>query len=79
MNDNRLQSTTKKFEDLPDGSVIMADESYLKCHPERMSNDKEYVFVPHYSAGVFSAQEVAEMLLDAGNGWYVITPNRENN
>ena len=77
MNDNRLQSTTKKFENLPDGSVIMGDETYLKCHPERMSNDNECVFVPHYSLGAFSAREVAEMLLDSGNGWYVITPNRE--
>lgn len=79
MSNNRLQSTTKKFEDLPDGSVIMGDESYLKCHPDRMSNDNECLFVPSYSLGAFSAREVAEMVIDAGYGWYVITPNRENN
>lgn len=79
MNNTRLRSTIKKFENLPDGAVIMGDETYLKCHPERMSNDNECVFIPSYSLGAFSAQEVAEMLLDAGRGWYVITPNRENN
>lgn len=75
MSNNRILSTAKKFEDLPDGSVIMADESYLKCHPDRMSNDNECVFVPHYSLGAFSAQEVAEMVIDAGCDWDIITPN----
>lgn len=78
MSKKKLKSTTKKFEDLPHGSVIMGDETYLKCHPERMSNDSKYVFIPSYSLGVFSAEEVADMLLDAGCGWYVITPNTED-
>ena len=75
MNDNRLRSTARIFEELQYGSVIMADEIYLKCHPERMSNDKEYIFVPHYSLGVFSAQEVAEMIIDEGCDWRIITPD----
>lgn len=75
MNDNLLRSLARMFEGLQYGSVIMADEIYLKCHPERMSNDNEYVFVPHYSAGVFSAQEVAEMVIDAGCDWRIITPD----
>lgn len=74
MNNNRLQSTAKKFEDLPHGSVIMSDETYLKCHPERMSNDNECVFVPSYSLGAFSAREVAEMVIETGYGWKIITP-----
>lgn len=79
MENNRLQSTAKEFEELPYGSVIMGDETYLKCHPDRMSKDNKYVFIPSYSLGVFSAEEVADMLLDAGCGWYVITPKREEN
>ena len=75
MNDTQLRWMTELFKGLQYGSVIMADEIYLKCHPERMGNDKEYVFVPHYSLGVFSAQEVAEMVIDEGCDWRIITPD----
>lgn len=77
MSNKLVRSLARTFEDLPHGSVIMADESYLKCHPDRMSNDNECVFVPSYSLGAFSAQEVAEMFFDAGYGLKIITP--ENN
>lgn len=75
MNDSRLRWVVELFEGLPHGSVIMADESYLKCHPDRMSNDNECLFVPSYSLGAFSAREVAEMVIDAGCGWKITTPN----
>lgn len=77
MSNNLLHSLIKKFENLPHGSVIVSDETYLKCHPEKMSNDDQHVFVPSYSLGAFSAREVAEMTLDAGHGWHIVTPKRE--
>ena len=75
MNDTQLRWMTTLFEGLPHGSVIMADESYLKCHPDRMSNDNECLFIPSYSLGAFSAREVAEMILDANCGWKITTPD----
>lgn len=79
MSNNLLRSLARTFEDLPHGSVIMADETYLKSHPERIDNDDRHVFIPHYSLGAFSAHEIAEMILDADSGWYIITPKREEN
>lgn len=77
MSKKLVRSLARTFEDLPDGSVIMADETYLKCHTDRIDGDGQYVFVPSYSLGAFSAQEVAEMVIDAGYGLKIITP--ENN
>lgn len=74
MNTNLLRSLARMFEDLPHGAVIMADETYLKCYTDRVDGDGQSVFVPSYSLGAFSAQEVAEMILDSGYDWNIITP-----